>query len=366
MKTSAANGKVLVIDPNVFFAKRLARSLAELGYEVVHCAEPAYALTMVEWDMPAAILCSLSVKQSDGFEVPSILQADAKTRHIPVIAVGDCRKHSHLETLRAGYVDLLDRRLGAEEMAAHLSSLILSLRQGFQPTQMLQAAETRLNGHLSLMDLPSVMQMLEQSRQTGALHVNSAGVDGIIFFVSGEPVHAESGDERGDAAVVHLVKECHRNREGTYKFVGGTPSGERTVNSPLTRLILDALYEVDDEKQKADGAAATGEPPEVDTTAERPTGEFPAPENPLAAVLDLEPPEVAMTAERPSSEFPAPENLPAAVLDLEPPAPSVAPSIDGADPQAGTRGAPIDTEGADLAVRAGDAPPSPGKDEPHE
>lgn len=251
MSMHESYGKILVVDPNVFFAKRLAQVLAEHGYEVVHCSEPAYALTMIEWNMPAAILCSISSHNSSGFEIPSILQSDAKTSHIPIIAVGDRGKQSHLEALRAGYLDFVDRRLGAEDIAAHLLSLIVSLQQGFQPTQMLNHTETTLDGHLSSVDLPSVMQMLEQSRQTGALHINSATADGLIFFDHGEVVHAESGNLAGDDAVMHLAKECHKDRKGIYKFVDGNVPALRTVQGSLHSLILKAFCELDLEKNAA-------------------------------------------------------------------------------------------------------------------
>lgn len=269
MSMRESYGKILVVDPNVFFAKRLAQVLAEHGYEVVHCSEPAYALTMIEWDMPVAILCSISSSNSSGFEIPSILQSDAKTSHIPVIAVGDRGKQSHLEALRAGYLDFVDRRLGAEDIAAHLLSLIVSLQQGFQPTQMLDRADTTLDGHLSSVDLPSVMQMLEHSRQTGALHINSATADGIIFFDQGVVVHAESGNLAGDDAVMHLAKECHKDRKGIYKFVEGNTPALRTVQGSLNSLILKAFCELDLEKNSAqlgisdDGSSGNQETGEV-------------------------------------------------------------------------------------------------------
>jgi DNA-binding response OmpR family regulator len=297
-------GKIIVVDPNVLFAKRLGQALAEHGYEAVHCSEPAYALTMIEWNMPVAIVCSISAGNSSGFEIPSILQADAKTSHIPVIAVGDRGKQSHLEALRAGYLDFVDRRLGAEDIAAHLLSLMVSLQQGFQPTQMLNHGDTTLDGHLSSVDLPSVMQMLEQSRQTGALHINSATADGLIFFDRGEVVHAESGNLAGDDAVMHLAKECHKDRKGIYKFVDGNVPALRTVQASLNTLILKAFCELDLEKNSAQAGVTVDEAADHQHTGEAPAaggavipnavpGNFPladsAADDPALLVFDPEP-----------------------------------------------------------------------------
>ena len=57
MSTAEANApKVLVIDSNVFFAKRLSDSLKSEGFDVIHSTQATYALTMLEWTPPAAIV----------------------------------------------------------------------------------------------------------------------------------------------------------------------------------------------------------------------------------------------------------------------------------------------------------------------
>jgi hypothetical protein len=204
---------------------------------------------MIEWNTPVAILCSTNPRDSAAFEIPSILRADPKTSHIPVIGIGDRGQQSQLEALRRGYEDLVDRRLGAEEIAAHLVSILSSRRDGFRPTQMLDRSETALDGRLSLVDLPGVIQVLSQSRQTGGLHINADGTDGIIFFDAGEVIHAESGPLAGDEAIIQLVKSCYLTKDGVYKFTPGDPASLRTVHGSLNALILDALRELDEQEQ---------------------------------------------------------------------------------------------------------------------
>jgi DNA-binding response OmpR family regulator len=251
MNTAEGYGKIFVVDTNLFFVKRLTEALKQKGFEAVHCSEAAYALTMIEWNMPVAILCSTASRGPNTFEIPAILHADAKTSHIPVIAIGDRGQQSQLEALRAGYEDFVDRRLGAEEIAAHLVSFLSSHKDGFKPTQMLSRSETALDGRLSLVDLPGVIQMIEQSRQTGALHVNAGSTDGIIFFTTGEVIHAESGLLAGDDALVCLIKKCHNNKDGVYKFIPGSAPTLRTVHCNLSGLIMDALREIDEEERDA-------------------------------------------------------------------------------------------------------------------
>jgi DNA-binding response OmpR family regulator len=248
--------KLLLIDSNVFFAKRLGDALKGEGFDVTHCTQSAYALTMLEWNTPSAILCATNLREMGAFEIPKILHGDIKTAHIPIIAVGDGGDQALMEAFRAGCDDYVDRRLGPEHIANHIKNFLRSHQEGFQPTQMLTGSETALSGSLSHLDLPGVIQMLGHSRQTGALHINAGETDGIIFFDAGDVSHAESGELIGDDAVIHIVKACNGVESGVYKFVPGATATTRTVLRSATELMLDALREADEsEAGMAEGGA---------------------------------------------------------------------------------------------------------------
>ena len=55
MNAPAGLPRVLLIDSNVYFSKRLSDALKHEGFEVVASAQASYALTMLEWNAPAAI-----------------------------------------------------------------------------------------------------------------------------------------------------------------------------------------------------------------------------------------------------------------------------------------------------------------------
>ena len=72
--------RILLIDSNVYFAKRLGDALKQQGFEVLPCAQSAYALTMLEWNTPAAIhLRHEPFAKWAHFEMAPILRADPKT-----------------------------------------------------------------------------------------------------------------------------------------------------------------------------------------------------------------------------------------------------------------------------------------------
>src|ERR1700690_3311227 len=242
--------RILLVDSNVYFAKRIGEALQQVGFEVVPCAQAAYALTMLEWNAPAAILCATNLRDMGALEMAPILRADPKTANIPLIAIGGGGgDQALLEAYRAGCDDFVDRRRSPADIAAHVRSFLLSRQEGFQPTQMLSAGDTDLSGSLSHLDLPGVIQMLEQARQTGGLHINASDLDGIIFFEGGEIFHAESGTFFGDEAVTQIVKSCQDATKGVYKFVYGATAAQRTVLRSATDLLIEAMREFDEEER---------------------------------------------------------------------------------------------------------------------
>ena len=246
MSALASLPRILLIDSNVYFSKRLTDALQQQGFEVVLSAQASYALTMLEWNAPAAIMCATNLREMGALEMAPILRADAKTATIPLIAIGGGGDQALLEAFRAGCDDFVDRRQSPSDIAAHVRSFLLSRQEGFQPTQMLATSDTDLSGSLSHLDLPGVIQMLGQARQTGALHINACEIDGIIFFEAGEIHHAECGALFGDEAVTEIVKTCQRAAKGVYKFVYGAAATQRTVLRSATDLLLDAMREFDE------------------------------------------------------------------------------------------------------------------------
>jgi CheY-like chemotaxis protein len=240
---------IVLIDSNVYFSKRLSEALRLEGFEVTQCNQGAFALTMLEWNMPAAILCATNLREMNALEIAPILRGDPKTATIPLIALGNGDEQALLDAYRAGCDDYVDRRSTPEQIAQHVRSFLRSRLEGFQPTQMLATADTDLSGSLSHLDLPGVIQMLGQARQTGALHINAGETDGIIFFDGGEISHAECANLFGDEAVCEIVKNCHGAGKGVYKFNYGATAAQRTVLRSATDLLLDAMREFDEAKR---------------------------------------------------------------------------------------------------------------------
>ncbi len=238
--------KILLIDSNVYFAKRLGDALKKEGFEVLSSTQPAFALTTLEYDAPAAVVCATNMREMGALEIAKIIHADPKNATLPIIALGDGSQRALMEAFQAGCEDYIDRQRPPAVIASHIRNIVISKAEGFQPTQMLAQADTSLSGSLTHHDLPGVLQMLGHAHQTGALHINAGATDALLFFDAGEITHAECGNLFGDEAVIHIIKSCVNGGSGVYKFVYGATSPQHTVLRCATDLMLDAMREYDE------------------------------------------------------------------------------------------------------------------------
>jgi CheY-like chemotaxis protein len=254
---SGRPAKILLIDSNVYFAKRLGDALKKEGFDVQSSTQPAFALTTLEYDAPTAVVCATNMREMGALEIAKIIHADPKHAVLPIIALGDGSQRALMEAFQAGCEDYIDRARPPAVIATHIRNIIISKAEGFQPTQMLNQADTSLSGSLTHHDLPGVLQMLGHAHQTGALHINAGATDAILFFDAGKIIHAECGNLFGDEAVIHIIKSCVQGGHGVYKFVYGATSTQRTVLRNATDLMLDAMREYDESSRDSTDASAS-------------------------------------------------------------------------------------------------------------
>src|SRR5260370_31667976 len=78
--------KILLIDSNVYFAKRLGDALKREGFEVVSSTQAAFALTTLEYDAPSAILCATNMREMGALEIASILHTAYQNTNLTTLA----------------------------------------------------------------------------------------------------------------------------------------------------------------------------------------------------------------------------------------------------------------------------------------
>src|SRR6266481_4200565 len=101
--------KILLIDSNVYFAKKLGDALKREGFEVISSTQAAFALTTLEYDAPAAIVCATNMREMGALEIAKIIHADPKNAALPIVALGDGSQRALMEAFQAGCDDYIDR-----------------------------------------------------------------------------------------------------------------------------------------------------------------------------------------------------------------------------------------------------------------
>jgi tetratricopeptide (TPR) repeat protein len=105
-------------------------------------------------------------------------------------------------------------------------------------------AQKILFGHLAEINLFDIIQILENSRLTGVMVINSSAATGDIYFGEGQIVGAKSGLDSGVRALSKLTGAG----DGTFEFEKSNHEYERTIQSTSnTALILDLLRAKDEE-----------------------------------------------------------------------------------------------------------------------
>ncbi len=114
-------------------------------------------------------------------------------------------------------------------------------------------------GFLSNLSLPDLLQLHGQNRFSGSIVVSYEGMEGVIFLQSGEVVHAEAGDLKGEDALCAILGWT----TGSFVAHANVSTFARTVFKKLDHLLLDAHRRIDEVRKTAGSAPPRqeGRPP---------------------------------------------------------------------------------------------------------
>ena len=119
-------GKILIVDAIATNRIVLKVKLASAFYDVLQAGSPAQALALARQQAPDLILCAMSLPQNEGAAtLCKTLQADKRTRNIPVMAIGSTAPAAdRLAAFEAGVIDVLSRPCDDVWLLGRVRSLI--------------------------------------------------------------------------------------------------------------------------------------------------------------------------------------------------------------------------------------------------
>jgi two-component system, cell cycle response regulator DivK len=79
--------KILIVEDSFANRDMLTRRLQRSGFAVCGAADGATGVAMALSEMPEVILMDVALGEMDGWQATRLIKADARTAHIPVIAL---------------------------------------------------------------------------------------------------------------------------------------------------------------------------------------------------------------------------------------------------------------------------------------
>jgi len=114
---------------------------------------------------------------------------------------------------------------------------------GNDQTQLFQRPLTAevFQGDLAQIPPFAVIQILEMGRKSGVLQIEGE-TWGRLWFVGGDPVHAETKDQLGFDAAIALVSTS----AGRFTFEPDVGVPDTTIEASVTQLLLEAAHQLDE------------------------------------------------------------------------------------------------------------------------
>lgn len=115
--------KVLVVDDEREIRNLLRTSLSAEGYEVVVASNGEEAIGLAKTENPQVILLDIEMPGIDGIETCKRLEADEKTRLIPIIMMTS-RGDRDIEAYLEGATDVVNKPFDIVQLAIRVKSML--------------------------------------------------------------------------------------------------------------------------------------------------------------------------------------------------------------------------------------------------
>ena len=115
--------KILVVDDEREMRDLLQTSLSAEGYEIVVASNGEEAIGVAKTGNPQVILLDIEMPGIDGIETCKRLEADEKTRLIPIIMMTS-RGDRYIEAYLGGAVDVVNKPFDIVQLAIRLKSML--------------------------------------------------------------------------------------------------------------------------------------------------------------------------------------------------------------------------------------------------
>jgi CheY-like chemotaxis protein len=234
--------KLLLADDNPLIRDLVVKGL-EPFCEVEASSDGADALLKVIDTPPDVILCDYKMPGLDGRQLFEKLRGREATRHIPFLFMASRPDiEERLRPLVDGVEDFITKPFLVKDLVRIAKKVIDRLH-----LEKLQKRAKRpgvIQGRLEEMSMIDLMQSLEMGQKSCRLVVQNNGVQGELYFASGQCRDAKVGKVEGDDAVYKVVLWTAGDFE--IDFNAANASTKTTTTKNTTGLLMEAMRLMDE------------------------------------------------------------------------------------------------------------------------
>lgn len=234
----ATSRKVLLADPDVGAVRALTKALRARGYQVQYAPDGSKALEVSVLRHPDVILFDENCTLIEARSFIQILGSNPRTEDIPVVVTTSARDSDRFRQLREG---VLTKPFNIDEVIARIDHLC---RRG-EAAQQLRGDSQEIEGGLSQLPLPDLMQIMAMNRRTGRLSLHHGQERGEIQIADGRPVNARVRDIEGEKALFRLVGW----RDGTFSFKPGPAPARSKIERSMEDALMEGMRQTDERER---------------------------------------------------------------------------------------------------------------------
>lgn len=227
--------KILIADPELDAVRPLTRALRQRGYQVAYAPDGSKALEVAVLRHPDVILFDEHCTMIEPRSFAQILTSNPRTADIPVLLTTTRMDADRARAFREG---VLLKPFNIDEALSRVDHL---LRRA-ETARELKGDAKEIEGSLTQLPLPDLMQILAMNKRTGRLTLSQGTARGEVHLNAGRAVNAKFGDVEGEKALFRLLSFV----DGSFAFTPGPPSNRVRLERTMEDALLESARQSDE------------------------------------------------------------------------------------------------------------------------
>lgn len=238
----------------------LSTGMKAVGFEILTASDGVDAMEKALLEQPSLVIADTALPVLDGERLFKVVRGNVSTSKIPFIIITD--RVVDLKGFMSGLDIFLTRPFDPEEVLLIASKALL---QKESP----EIEGKVINGDLSHMSLPDILQFLNMNKKEGKLRVAS-GESSATFYIKGGEVYnavlevekdVEAGPETFQAGApvgaiggyIEKEKAVYRSlawTKGSFEFTPSVVTSSKKIRSNTSNLVMEGMRQLDEMKKR--------------------------------------------------------------------------------------------------------------------